>query len=235
MNRLMRLLLAVCCVLALTVGGAGVGAAQQEVRPGEGHFLVELEANGNASVEYTREYNLSNPDQRATFEAVRDNETLRSNAETKFQEEMQFISDAANERIDREMRVGEVTITTETDGDTGVVAYRFRWENVARVDGDRVVLVEPFSIYDELDRELVVVAPDGYELASVTPEAESRNATHASWSGFTPLEGFEVVAEATGEAGGTDSEATDGDGAGFGVGVAVTALAAAALLARRHG
>lgn len=223
----------VVCLAGLLALSLATGGAVGVEEPAEGYFLVELDADGDATVEYTNHTNLSDDDQREWFESVRDDEETREAVAAQRREEMRFVSDQANERVDREMRVGEVTVETETDGDVGIVTYRFEWENLAAVDGDRVTLVEPFSLYDEFDRELVVVAPDGYELTSVTPEPEHRNETTASWPGFTELTGFEVVATGDG-----DDESGDdgsfGDGAGFGVSLAVGSLLAAALLARRR-
>lgn len=203
--------------------------------PDDGYFRVELDADGDATVEYTNHTDLTDDDQREWFESVRDDEETREAVAAQRREEMQFVSDQANEHVDREMRAGEVSVETETDGDVGIVTYRFEWENLAAVDGDRVILAEPFSLYDQFDRELVVVAPDGYELTSVTPEPEHHDETTASWPGYTDLAGFEVVA--TGEGGGGDAGDDDGslvDGAGFGVSLAVGSLIAATLLARRR-
>lgn len=215
--------------LALSVAG-GTAAIEE---PSDGYFLVELDADGDAAVEYTNHTDLNDDDQREWYEAVRDDAEAQASVAERRRGEMQFVTDRANEEVDREIRVGEVSVETETDGDVGIVTYRFEWENLAAVDGDRVVLSVPFSLYTEFDRELVVVAPDGYELTSATPEPEHRNETTASWPGLTELTGFEVVA--TGRGGdGADGDGTFGAGTGFGVPLAVGSLLAATMLARRR-
>ena len=129
---------------------------------------------------------------------------------------MQSISDGASEGIDRQLRVGEVTVETTTEGETGTVAYRFRWENLAVVEDDRIVLSEPFSSYASLDRELVVTAPEGYEFASVSPQPEHQEDGVVSWSGLTDFgESFEVVVV---------EQETHGDGP-IAIGVAALLLA----------
>lgn len=235
-GRVLVVCLAGLLALSLAAGGALAGGAAQVEEPEPGYFLVELQADGDVAVEYTNHTNLSVDDaQREWFESVRDDEAAREAVADERRQEMQFVSDQAAERVDRELRVGEVTVETETDGDVGIVTYRFEWANLAAVDGDRVVLTVPFSLYDEFDRELRVVAPDGYELTSVTPEPERRNETTASWPGLTELTGFEVVAEGdSGDGGAGSDDGTFADGAGFGVPVAVGSLLAAALLARRR-
>lgn len=223
---------AVICVLALTVGlfaGAGVGAAQ-EPEPVDGRFLVELEADGDAQISLETEYNLSNDAERRAFESVHENESVRQQAAAQVQQDTEYVNNVADEETDRDMSVGEVTVETSVDGDVGTVAYRFTWENLAATEDGRLVLAEPFSLYDELDRKLVVVVPEEYEITSATPEPNEQNATSASWEGFTsfsePEGGFEVVAES--------EEGSAGDGAGFGPAMGLIALLAAALLADRR-
>lgn len=220
--------------VALVVGLLGLagGATAEIVEPADGTFQVALQADGDADVEYTDEYDLDNGTEREEFEGIRDDEATREAAAGQRRDEMQFVTDRANERVDREIRVGEVSVETGTDGDVGTVTYRFEWKNLAAVDGDRVVLAEPFSMY-QLDRELVVVAPDGYELTSATPEPEHHNETTASWPVFADTEGFEVVATGESDDGAVD-DGTFGDGAGFGISVGVGSLLAAALFVRRR-
>lgn len=193
MNSVARLV-AVCCLAVLALGGFA-GAAAAVDAPANGQFVVELQTNGDADVVFTDEFDLSDPDERSVFEDAQNNADLRAAAAQQFREEMQFVSDEASRDLDRELRVGEVTVETTVDGETGIVAYQFRWENLARVDGDRIVLSEPFSTYDSLDRELIVLAPEGGELTSVSPPPERQGEDVATWPGLAQFgEGFEVVA-----------------------------------------
>jgi PGF-CTERM protein len=222
--------MAVTCVLALTAGlFAGIGTTQ-EPEPVDGRFLVELEADGDAQVSLETEYNLSNDAEREAFESIHENESVRQQAAAQVQQDTEYVNNVADEETDRDMTVGEVTVETSVDGDVGTVAYQFTWGNLAATEDGRLVLAEPFSLYDELDRKLVVVVPEEYEITAATPEPDEQNATSASWEGFTsfsdPEGGFEVVAES--------DEASSGDGAGVGPVVAVGALVAAALLAHRR-
>ncbi|MEF8916045.1 DUF7345 domain-containing protein [Natronomonas sp.] len=208
---------------------AGVGAAQ-EPEPVDGRFLVELEADGDAQISLEQEYDLSNDAERDAFESLHDDETAQREAAEQVQQDTEYVNNVADEETDRDMTVGEVTVETSVDGNVGTVAYQFTWGNLATAEDGRLVLAEPFSLYDELDRKLVVVVPEEYEITAATPDPDEQNATSASWEGFTsfsePEGGFEVVAES--------DEASSGDGAGFGPTVAVGALVAAALLAHRR-
>lgn len=208
---------------------AGIGAAQ-EPEPVDGRFLVELEADGDAQISLETEYNLSNDAERDAFESLHDDEAAQREAAEQVQQDTEYVNNVADEETDRDMVVGEVNVETNVDGDVGTVAYQFTWGNLAATEDGQLVLAEPFSLYDELDRKLVVVVPEEYEITAATPEPDEQNATSASWEGFTsfsdPEGGFEVVAES--------DEASSGDGAGFGPVVAVGALVAAALLAHRR-
>ena len=195
MSHVSRLSVLLCAVGLALVVLTGTAAAVDE--PADGQMIVELDADGDADVVFTEEFDLSDDEQRAVFEGVAEDEELRAEAASQFREGMQFVSEEANEGIDRELRVGEVTVETATDGDVGIVGYEFRWENIARLDGDRIVLSEPFSTYDSLDRELVVFAPEGGELTSVSPQPQRQGTDVASWPGLTEFgESFEVVATA---------------------------------------
>ncbi len=193
MSHVTRLPVLLCAVGLALVVLTGTAAAVDE--PADGQMIVELDTDGDADVIFTEEFDLSDDRQRAVFEDVEADEEFRAEAASQFREGMQFVSEEANEGIDRELRVGEVTVETTTDGDIGIVGYQFRWENIARLDGDRIVLSEPFSTYDSLDRELVVFAPEGGELTSVSPEPQRQGTDVASWPGLTEFgESFEVVA-----------------------------------------
>jgi len=181
MNAVVRLL-AILCIAVLAFGAAtGTGAAQAS----GGQLVVELETNGDADAVFTDGFDLTDGDDRELFEEVQASAELRDAAAGQFGEEMQFVSDAASEGIDREIGVEAVTVETAVDGETGIVAYRFRWVNLAAVDDGNVTLSEPFSTYDSLDRELVVFAPEGYELTSVSPQPERQGTDVATWPGLT--------------------------------------------------
>ncbi|MDR9431298.1 MAG: hypothetical protein RI568_11460 [Natronomonas sp.] len=196
----------VCCIAALALCGFAGSAAAVDA-PAAGQFIVELEPNGDANVVFTDEFDLTDAEDRAAFEDAQSNAELRAAAAQQFREEMQFVSDEASADLDRELRVGEVTVETAVDDETGIVAYQFRWENLARIEDDRLVLSEPFSTYDSLDRELVVIAPEGEALTSVSPRPERLGEEAATWPGLTQFgERFEVVA--TGANGSAAAETT---------------------------
>lgn len=190
------LVLAVVVLVSSAVAGTA-GAAEAS---SNGQLVIELESNGDANAVFTDHYNLSNPSQRAVFEDAREDEALRNSAETQFREQMQAISDEASAGLDREIRVGVVQIGITIDGNTGIVAYQYRWENLAVVEDDQVVLREPFSTYDRLDRDLVVLAPEGEKIVRASPQPQRQATDAVGWPGMTQFgEGFEVVTTRSGE------------------------------------
>lgn len=193
MNSVARLALALC-IASIAFGAFAGAAAAQEPSETTPRLIIELDTNGDANAVFTDVYDLTDPDSRTAFEAAKEDEALRDAAATQLREQMQLVSDEANADLDREIRVGDVTIEMIEEGETGIVAYRFRWENLAVVEGDRIVLSEPFSTYDSLDRELIVFAPEGEELVSISPQPQRQGTDVASWPGLTQFgEGFEVV------------------------------------------
>jgi len=223
--------LGVVLIVTACLGGLSATAGAID-EPADGEFVVDLEADGDAEVHVVSRFDLEDDDERAAFERLEDDDERAAAAE-QFLDETRFVAEVANDNIDREMNVSNVSVETETQNGVGVVTYTVDWANLAAIegDGDRLTVSEPFSIYNELDRELVVIAPDGYEITSATPEPEETDDRSASWPGLTDLSEFEVVAERTD----ADAEETDDDGAGFGVVAGVVALlVAAALFARRR-
>jgi len=234
MHTAARLLVALC-IAALAFGAfSGIAAAQTAA---DGQFVIELDGDGDGDAVFIEEFDLANADDRELFEAAAESTERRTLAAEQFRQEMQLISEEASGDIDRDLRVGEVTIEMTVDGETGIVAYGFRWENLARVDGDRVVLSEPFSAYERLDRELVVYAPEGYEFTSASPDPDRHDGNVVAWAGLTDFgDAFEVVATPEAGAGLEPIEYAASPGDTYGgapVALAVSALLLASLLAGR--
>jgi len=188
--------LGVLCIVVLASGflAGTAAAADADEQSANGQLVVELDTNGDADAVLTDEFDLTDPQQQAVFADARENEELRQAAASQVRGGMQSISDRASQGIDRQLRVGEVTVETTTEDEVGIVAYRFRWENLAVVEDDRIVLSEPFSTYARLDRELVVTAPEGYAFTSVSPQPARQDDGTVSWSGLTEFgDSFEVV------------------------------------------
>lgn len=241
MKRILPRIVGACLCVALVSSMVVTPVAAQT---DEERVLVELGEEGDADVSVTFAYDLSSEEEGTAFEQLQENTTAQAEATERFENRMGAVADDASAVTDRDMSVTDSAIELRRDGDAGLVTLSLRWTNLAAVDGDRLTVTEPFASGFEPDREFSVVVPDGYEIASATPEPSGNDGTSVTWDADSSLDGFELVAE-TGAAG-TDEESgsseaseesLDGDGAedaaGFGAVTAVLALLAAALLAVR--
>lgn len=221
--------LAVLAVIGLfAIPAAGATAAGHD---DAGAFVVDLDAEGDATVTLRLTYDLSNSDERAAFDDLRGDEKAQTDIRERFESRLTDVADDASAATGREMSIsdGSVELST-TDDDIGVVDLSVRWKGLAAVDGDSVTVTEPFASGFTPDQQFVLVGPDGYAVESATSEPAGTDDGALVWSAGTELEGFDVTFAADGEG---DSET--GIGApGFGVAVASVAVLAVALLVVRR-
>ncbi|GAA0669537.1 DUF7345 domain-containing protein [Natronoarchaeum mannanilyticum] len=227
---------ALALATALAIGAvAGPAVAQPEQNENdEPSLVVEVQADGDAVVTLTATYDLTSEAERDAFASLRNDESARENATRRYAARLDSVARNASDRVDREMRVpvDEADVSLEERGDVGVVRYSATWENLAAVEGDRLVVTEPFASNYGTDRPFVLVAPDGYELAGATPSVDADGEASATWDAGTSLDGFEATMERS------DGDAGAGGPAdslpGFGVGAAVASVAGAAAFALRR-
>lgn len=210
----------------------------------EPSLVVELHEDGSADVVLTLTYDLNSDDERDAFRTLENDSDTRTQVRDRFADRMASVAASAENATGREMRVSDATIDVYTTegGETGVVELGVRWHGLAAVEGDRLVVTQPFASGFETDRRVAFVPPEGYELAEATPEPAT-DGRRATWSPGTDLEGFEATfapsddAEETSSgattagSGSEDSSASNGV-AGFGLPLGVVSLVAAVLLAR---
>lgn len=238
MNRtLLRLLGAFLCIALVSSFLVTPAAAY----PAEDRFVVELDETGAADVSITFAYDLDTDDERAAFESLRENTTAQAEYTERFENRMMAVADDVSAATEREQSVGSSNIELYRSEDVGVVVLSLEWTNLAAVDGDQLILTEPFASGLDPDRALTVIVPDGYDIASTTPEPSSDDGTSVTWDSGVSLDGFELVAEASSETerSETDDASPDADdtedAVGFGIVTAVVALlSAAALVVRRQ-
>lgn len=186
MRRALAFVLALALAAAVGPAGAvhGTGSA----------FVVELDADGDATVSLVDEYDRSNGSQRATFEAIRGNETRQSELAAAVTERLRDGAANAAAATGREMAVSEATVNVTSANDTGVVRVRARWTGLAAVNPDDgyVEVTEPFASGFAVDRTLVVRGPPEFERApggtDPPPDLARKNA--AFWGDQQDLSGF---------------------------------------------
>lgn len=211
--------LATLAALALVVTVATVGtaeAATTDANTASTYFdqpavVVELGTDGSATVTTVYTYDLTTDDEREAFRGLEGDDRAIANVTARYRDRLSRVADTAADETGREMAVTDATAELRTidDGDTGVVALSVTWEGLAAVDGDRLTVTEPFASGFEADRRLLLVAPDGYRLAAMSPSPDAVTDGRAEWATGSDLSGFSVTVE-------PDPTATtaSGDGAG---------------------
>ena len=228
--------------VAAAVGTGTTAAHDDGTAPA---FVAEMEGDGTVEVTVRYAFDLRDEARADAFAELQTNETARAAFLTTFQDRMELVANDTAAATDRDVTVGNASAAFRTAGSTGVVELSVPIRNLAAVDGDRVVLSEPFASNFQPDREFQVVLPDGYELVSATPESTDTGDGEVAYAAGTSLDGFELVAgepgsDDGGSGDGGESDDSDGgdddsDGAttpgagspGFGVLAVVLALAAA--------
>lgn len=206
--------------LAATAAMAPVVAGQ----PATDGTVVALHDDGSATLTVAVAFDLANESEREAFARLEANRTRREAMRSAFAGRLRAVADSASEAAGRDMSIGgtAVALRRTDDGATGVVELTATWQGLAAVDGDRLVVTEPFASGFTTERRLVVRAPDGYVVASATPSPAAEDRTTATWGPGTSLEGFRLVVAPDGRGGAL----VPGGQPGFGVGAALLALLA---------
>lgn len=239
-------LLAALCVLSAVPAVAG---AQSSTDP-TSEFVVSLAADGDAEVSLTLTYDLTSEAAHTAFERLRENGTARQQFADEYATSLDRVAKRTGERVGREMHVEAPAVTLTTTDGVGVVELSAVWRGLATVDGERLVIAEPFGGEFAPDRRFVVRAPAGYAFTSVEPDATAHEASRVEWAPGVSLDGFRVVAspdavaapttadsartDATTDVPETDPGTSSADGAGFGVVVGILAVGLAVGLAARR-
>lgn len=217
-------ILAVALAVALIGASAAPVAAQSTADPA---FIVEVHDDGSATVSVRSTFDLTTDAERAAFRTLMDDDQAKRSASDRFLDRMRAVASDAENATGREMQVTDASIDLRrsTDNETGIVTLSVTWAGLAAVDGETLVLGEPFASGFTTDRAFVVEPPEGYEITSASPEPEASEAGHAIWNAGTDLSGLEVEMQPTA----TDTSPADGpaqtDGQpGFGWLVALLAL-----------
>lgn len=219
---------------AVGVVGASTPAAASTTDEPSAALIVDLEADGDATVIVTQSFDLADDADRDAFEALRTNETKRDRLERRTATRFERVADRANDETDRTMRIdgAEATFETTAGGDRGRVAVAVTWRNLAAAEGDALRLDEPFASGFAPDRAFVVRLPEGYALEGATPEPATADGDRIAWTAGATLDGYAVtLSPSGGDGAGSDASDPPGDGSsggdelpGFGLGAALSAI-----------
>jgi hypothetical protein len=206
---------------------AGVDLQPDGIDADDVLLAVSAEASGDATWTIPHRVRLATDEAETVFES------FRADLGSRFRNPMAGVAAHASNRSDRSMGRSGASLSTPSSDGVGAVTLTVRWTNLAAVDGDRLVVVEPFASGFEPDREFTVETPDGDLAVDATPQAAHVDGTEARWMSGTSLAGFRMVAAPADSTAGAASDGTSSDGAGFGTAVTVSVLLGAAVLARR--
>lgn len=194
-NTLRPVTLAVLVVVAALAMTASPAAAQSAPEPA---FIVEVQSDGSAEVSVRSTYDLATDSEQDAFRTLMDDEQAQQEATNRFHDRMQAVASDAENATGRQMSVTSASIDLQrtTDDETGVVTLSVSWEGLAAVEGETLVITEPFASGFSTDRPLVLRAPDGYEIATASPTPAGLDDDRASWNAGTDLSGYAVELQA---------------------------------------
>ncbi len=234
-----RVVVAISLVALVGIGAVTPAAGATTAESPERSFVVDLHEEGSATVTMTATFDLASENESDAFEQLRNDQQARERLRDRFRDRMQGVAASAANATGREMSISDATVDLRTVGSTGVVELSVSWDGLAAVEGDALVLTEPFASGFTPDREFRLSAPDGYAVTSMAPAADSSGGGTATWKAGSSLEGFSVTVEPvdTGEPGttaATGTETSSGDGPGFTAGLAVAVFLGTGYLAVRQ-
>lgn len=223
-------------LVSVAVGPAG--AAQTGDAPEES-ITVDLDADGDAAVTVVSTFDLDDESEQAAFDELRNNETARDAYAARQTARWRSLANDTSERTGREMAVTDSSLSLSRTNATGVATFSLTWEGLAAAEDGMLTFGEPFASTDSLDRTLVVIVPERYQVTSVSPGPADSSDGRIVYAADAELDGLSVVATSTTAPTGTPapsptstlSGTTGGSGPGFGVVGALAALAVAGLLA----
>jgi len=179
--------LALTCLLAVVVAPAG--AVHDTGRT----FQVFLEDDGDATLAVERVYDLSVPAERARFETLRDNATVRAERVTAFTTRLEGGMEAVRESTERDPTLDDADVEFAAGNGTGTVTLSVPVSGLARVEPRAVVLTQPsgspaFALAE--NETLVVHGPAGYVRGPLRPSPEIARRSSALWGHDSDLSGF---------------------------------------------
>ena len=231
------LILLVVMMSLTTVPAASADTATDIDDDDDPSLVIALESNGDAEVELTLVYDLTNDEERDAFESLEGDTEAQETASDRFEERMQSLAADASEQTERDMDVSDSAISLRTvdDGDTGVVELSVRWFGLAEVDEDQLHVDEPFASGYETDRAFSIIGPEGFDVVETTPSGSATTENSVTWPAETDLSGLSVTFEgSTAYTSSDDAGMISEEQPGFGVVVAVIALLGSAVVLLRR-
>lgn len=227
-------------VLVVMTAAALVGAPVSAQTTAEPAFIVEVHADGSATMSLQSTFDLTTDAEQEAFESLIDDEQAQTNAKDRFLDRMRAVASDAENATERQMRVtdAQIELRRTDDNRTGIVTLTVTWEGLAAETDGELVVTEPFASGFTTERPFTLRTPEGYTIATATPDPKTSTDTSVTWAANTDLTGFDVRMEPSPEP--TDSPTATqvttetGGQPGFGLLVALIALGMGSLWAVRR-
>jgi len=224
-------ILCLTSMLAASAAAEGSPAAQNETAdPDVDTTITRISVDENGTARWTIEIRTRLDDEESVEEYEAYQERFRENRSLyrdRFRDRMTAVVENAAEATGREMSADEFTAETsiqEVPRRWGVVTYSFRWRNFGAVDGDAVVVGDTFEggYFLAGGDSLVIEAPPGYAVETVTPPADQTDDGDPIWTGrrdfddgepavrFVPATDVDDGADTDADDARTDEERADG-------------------------
>jgi hypothetical protein len=179
----------------LPVGGStpAPATATQSVERDSVLLRVDVREDGTARWRVEYRTRLDDPATTAAFHSLQN--SIRENPENysaAFFERIHAAIAAAENATGREMSGGNFSVSTTVrrlPQEYGIVVYSYTWRGFASVSSDELQVGDALSgFFLGEDERLLVSWPDGYELATVEPPADTRREHAVAWSGPTEFD-----------------------------------------------
>lgn len=188
---------------------AGAQELSDHSRMEETAFVVTLAEDGSAEVSLRLSIDLNHDRKDEALEQLREN---RSSLKTQFRTKLEPIVARTAEKTGRPMRITATTVAVSTNDSSGMVELSASWVGLAKVEGHRLVLREPFASRFSPPGRFVIRGPEGYSLVSSAVEPQDAGRNSAAWGSGSSLDGFRVTFKPTDGAEATDSQPLAGFG-----------------------
>lgn len=215
----------VALLVLTSLAAAAVPAGASPTIAGSSAFVVAVDADGNAEITLRLPIDLEGGTDSETVARVERNASALAE---QFRDRLARVAADTESETGRSMAVSAASVDVSTANSTAIVELSATWEGLAAVEGDRLVVSEPFASGFQPTQRFVVRPPDGYVLASASPASGERSDGAVAWSAGADLDGFRL--EFTPD---PDAQATSaGPMPGFGLGVGLAALLAIGAFSR---
>ena len=147
-------------------------------------FVVTVDANGTATWTITYQFELTDADTEAAFDALAaDIEANSSRYTDHLEAEFAPLVATAEADTDRTMTLRNRSVETASpDAETGVLTYRFEWTNFAAVAGPDIRIGDAIAGVDlPAGAELTITWPESHRLDAVTPAPTVEGPTAVAW------------------------------------------------------